>query len=342
MNIDINWYNEITKKFDCPYCKKGYSKKGISTHILRTHSFDSNYNMIICKNCNKEFVDFCFEKHQQECLNTFSNCEKCGIKMNKSKMYGSYRFCSIKCANSKIHSEETKNKIRNSIKNSEKFNMFCLSIQKEKFIKNCPICKKEILLTKNEKKIFCSKECKLKDINFNFQKKPTGGYRKGSGRSKGGWYKGFWCDSTYELVYLIYNLDNKINIKRNEETFNYEFENKIHKYLPDFKIDNNYIEIKGYKTEQWESKLKQFPKEKTLIVLYRNDLNKMFDYILKKYNINESKIFTLYDNFKPNYKYKCSNCNCDFDSLKEKKTILKFCSRKCSGIFIKKIGVTKK
>ena len=68
----------------------------------------------------------------------------------------------------------------------------------------------------------------------------------------------------------------------------------------------------------------------------------MFDYVLKKYNVIESKIFTLYDNFKPKYQYNCSNCNCNFDSIREKKTILKFCSRQCSGIFIQKIGVMKK
>lgn len=29
---------------------------------------------------------------------------------------------------------------------------------------------------------------------------PIGGYRKGSGRSKHGYYKGIYCGSTYELL----------------------------------------------------------------------------------------------------------------------------------------------
>jgi len=37
-----------------------------------------------------------------------------------------------------------------------------------------------------------------------------GGYQKKSGRGKWGWYKGFWCDSSYELAYVIYNLDHNI------------------------------------------------------------------------------------------------------------------------------------
>lgn len=68
----------------------------------------------------------------------------------------------------------------------------------------------------------------------------------GSGRSKHGWYKGIYCDSTYELVYLIYCLDHNINIKRSDKIFEYQIDNKIHYYHPDFEIDGQLIEIKGY------------------------------------------------------------------------------------------------
>ena len=44
----------------------------------------------------------------------------------------------------------------------------------------------------------------------------AGGLRLGSGRGKKGWYNGFFCDSTYELVYVIYNLDNNIYFKRSK------------------------------------------------------------------------------------------------------------------------------
>lgn len=249
----------------------------------------------ICKNCNKEFVYYYLEKHQEKCVSNFYNCEKCGIKVNKNNSYGSGRFCSIQCANSREHSEETKNKIKNSIKNSELFNAFCISLQKEKFLHNCPICKKEFFLTEKEKQTFCSKKCRLKDVNFLFQKKPTGGYRKGSGRSISGWYKGIWCDSTYELVYVIYNLEHNIDIKRNTETFDYIFENENCKYLPDFKINDTYIEIKGFKNKKWEAKLNQFPKDKKLLVLYRDDLKNVFDYIYDKYKLKEKNFKNLYN-----------------------------------------------
>ena len=43
---------------------------------------------------------------------------------------------------------------------------------------------------------------------INKMKLRGGGYRRGSGRGKSGWYKNYWCDSTYELCWLIYQLDN--------------------------------------------------------------------------------------------------------------------------------------
>lgn len=44
-----------------------------------------------------------------------------------------------------------------------------------------------------------------------------GGYNPGSGRGKKGWYKGFFCDSSWGLAYIIYCLDHNIDIKRNME-----------------------------------------------------------------------------------------------------------------------------
>jgi hypothetical protein len=53
-----------------------------------------------------------------------------------------------------------------------------------------------------------------------------GGYRQGSGRGKKGWYRGYWCDSTYELVYVIFNLDHGIAFSRKTERFAYVFESR--------------------------------------------------------------------------------------------------------------------
>ena len=108
----------------------------------------------------------------------------------------------------------------------------------------------------------------------------NGGYRQGSGRGKKGWYKGFFCDSSYELAYLIYCLDHNINIKRNTEKRKYEYQGTIKNYIPDFIVQGEFVEIKGYKSDQWEAKLKSNP---DIIILYGKDLKEVFEYVNKVY-----------------------------------------------------------
>jgi len=57
--------------------------------------------------------------------------------------------------------------------------------------------------------------------------KRGGGYRKNAGHSKKGWYKGIWCDSSWELAFLIYHLDHNLSIKRctDERTYIYNEKN---------------------------------------------------------------------------------------------------------------------
>ena len=56
---------------------------------------------------NSELTQWISEQH---------TCEKCGKVMTEK--FGSGRFCSPSCANSRNHSEETKKKISNSVKNN--------------------------------------------------------------------------------------------------------------------------------------------------------------------------------------------------------------------------------
>jgi len=69
----------------------------------------------------------------------------------------------------------------------------------------------------------------------------------GAGRGKSGWYKGYYCDSSWELAYVIYNLEHNICnfIKNTSDKFEYEYKNEKHFYIPDFKFDDgHYVEIK--------------------------------------------------------------------------------------------------
>lgn len=138
-----------------------------------------------------------------------------------------------------------------------------------------------------------TKESKEKISKNMKNNKNAGGYRKGSGRGKKGWYDGIFFDSQWELAFWIYCIDHNIPIKRNTNKFYYTLNNEQHYYLPDFIInENEIIEIKGYKTKLVEIKTNLI---KNIKVFYRDDLNYVFDYIKEKYNLKENEIYKLYN-----------------------------------------------
>jgi hypothetical protein len=110
------------------------------------------------------------------------------------------------------------------------------------------------------------------------------------GRGKKGRYKGYWCDSSYELIFVLYSLDHSIKIERNTKSFEYFFENKTRKYYPDFIYENGtYVEIKGYLNEMSKSKISQF--KEPIILLLKEDMQYMFDYVLEKYGENFTDLY---------------------------------------------------
>jgi len=124
-------------------------------------------------------------------------------------------------------------------------------------------------------------------ISETMKKNPmAGGLRKGSGRGKKGWYGGYWCDSSWELAWVIYNIDHNIIFKRNIDGFEYIYDNQNRKYYPDFIIDNTYYEIKGRRSflemdYENQEKVKQF--KYNLIVLYEKDMEQYLTYVIGKY-----------------------------------------------------------
>jgi len=220
------------------------------------------------------------------------NCENCSIQHDGK--YGSGRFCSKFCSSSysSNKNKELKNKkisdslvgrftgLQNSVYKSNRF--------EKQVILNCPICKSEF--NKSYSKIYCSRSCYLLDINSNFRKKASGGYRKGSGIGKKGWYKGYWCDSSWELAFVIYNIDNNIKFERNRIGYEYLYEGKIHRYYPDYLISDNLYEIKGYETEKDKEKYKGV-KDINLTILYKKDIQYMIDYVITKYGNDYIKLY---------------------------------------------------
>lgn len=122
-------------------------------------------------------------------------------------------------------------------------------------------------------------------------------------------------DSSWELAYYIWLKDNNYNFEYHPNVkFEFIFNNKKHSCLPDFKVNNEFIEIKGGQfiddTGIWKN-----PYEKTLNDLYEakhqcllknnvkiiTDCNKQLDYVKNKYgkdfiqNCKNSRIDELAD-----------------------------------------------
>lgn len=215
-------------------------------------------------------------------------CEYCDN--NHDGSYGSGRFCGQSCSR-KFSANN------NRIKTNEKISKSLRGIPRpnrrlQRINKMCPICKKEFESLKHQNQTFCGHDCFNFDRRngFKYSKKPCGGnYSPGCGTGYSGYYKGYWCDSTYELVWIIYNLDHKKNIQRNSKSFPYTFQGNQHNYYPDFVADDTYYEIKGYQTKKDLAKWEQFPHK--LIVLFKSDIQYMFDYVDENYTTQYNSLY---------------------------------------------------
>ena len=110
-----------------------------------------------------------------------------------------------------------------------------------------------------------------------------GGYVKGSGRGKKGWCRGFFCDSSWELAFVLYHTDHSNDIKRCTTPRTYEFNGTVKRYFPDFVVNGVTYEIKGYRTAQWEAKQVANP---DVVPLFEMDLKPILAYVVDKYGKN--------------------------------------------------------
>lgn len=220
-------------------------------------------------------------------------CKKCNKEFEPSK--GLINFCSMKCRQGKQWTEEDKKRKSSAAVNSEKVKSANkilgdnkiksfpgLRINGYRITKEniCSVCDKIVLTTIVKNQLYHNK-C---------WRSISGGYKQGSSRGKSGWYEGYWCDSSWELAWVIYNLDHEIKFERNKEGFEYEYENKKYKYYPDFILeDGTYIEIKNYNCDRLRAKLKMFPN--SIEVLYKENLKEIFNYIHNKYGKDFIKLY---------------------------------------------------
>lgn len=142
-----------------------------------------------------------------------------------------------------------------------------------------------------------AEDARKRKISSTMKSNPNaGGLRHGSGRGKKGWYNGFFCDSTYELVYVIYNIDNKIKFKRSKLKYQYIYNNEFHNYYPDFEMeDGSLVEVKGYYNDKVQAKINSVM-DRDITLLLEKDLQHAFDYVKEHYTYD--KLEDLYNGIK--------------------------------------------
>lgn len=287
---------------NCHYCNKEFSK---NLYQYNRYNKKHGYRFFCTKECNK-----LFNKHQglleiNKNVEVYNlnpkKCLNCNVIIEYDKRVNNY--CSRKCG--AIHtqingghckwSEEDKKRIREQSKKNPYFNGTIVPQRTKNFIlsKNCLNCN-NLFTPIHDKRKCCSRACyRIWIKNSGYMKGKGGGFREKSGRGKQGWYKGYFCNSSWELAWVIYNLENNISFIRNKDGFKYIFENKEYKFYPDFYLpnENKYIEIKGYKSSKYDSKVSQFPYK--IDTLYKKDMDKYIDYTIKKYG---KKFINLYEN----------------------------------------------
>lgn len=243
-------------------------------------------------------------------------CPKCNSEHEKPG-----KFCSRSCANSREQTAEINKKRSLSLKGktypdriphnkgkhiAPRFDLIC---------KSCGIS----FIGMHKDRKYCNDLCRRKN---------AGGYREGSGRAKTGYYQGIYCGSTYELCWVIYNIDHGISFSR----FKGMLEKDGIKYYPDFLIEKDtIIEIKGFEGVDAVERKSNVARALgyNVIVLRKEELEHIFEYVKDTYNT--SKFYDLYDEYSPTYAHKCANCGVEILRDVESKTEVVYCSRNCSG-----------
>jgi hypothetical protein len=275
----------MNKKHVCKYCGKEFS----SGQSLGAH--------IICcdKNPNSHKKDFIKKKkinkdNKNPILEIELECKICkkkyrmNIRKNDFELGKYKKTCSRKCASklSAINTNlETKNK---NISNA----FFVLKENNKKYRK-CEYCGKTFEIENKSKTSFCCEECRNKSkrykLSISAKNRNFGGYNEKSiKKHHKGNYKGIHCDSSWELAYVVWCLDHNINIKRYSGFRTYIYNDKKHKYFPDFVIDETVIiEVKGYLDEISKIKLEQ---NTDIKLLSKIDLQEPLEYVKNKYGVN--------------------------------------------------------
>lgn len=180
---------------------------------------------------------------------------------------------------------------------------------------SCVICE-AIFHTPRGRRKTCSSEC------YSKYKSEIASKQTSHGGGKRGEYKGFRCDSTYELAFLIHHLDTGSDIKRSENSYKYQYKGRELTYTPDFIVNGVEVEVKGYLSEKSAAKAESFPE---VLLVGKEEIEPIIKAVKTKYEVKN--IVDLYETAFTGQK-KCLWCE---EAFSYNYTKQKFCSPRCNA-----------
>jgi hypothetical protein len=179
---------ECGKEFNNPQSFNGH-KSNCKLHYLAKYNNDDQLKTIYktrIANSTKSRLANVESKKQLNLSKWISEqhtCENCGKIMTEK--FGSGRFCSRACANSRVRTAEVKEKIKQSVNKTISAKLEATQNKDVEKNKKICLCCCKIISAKNKTGL-CRKCLYQTDIGKQKQTKVPGGYRRGSGRGKHG------------------------------------------------------------------------------------------------------------------------------------------------------------
>ena len=273
------------------------SRDGI--RLSRLRELEKALNISIVEPLRKQRRDK-LNKQVNARLDKIYICSNCGNTCTERQHHQTSRsgnhFCSKKCAKQFAAKFANTKEIR-----KQKALILKQAVIQRYIPKICPECGNEIPFERRKRKT-CSDICASKyrsKILSQVLKGRTGGFHERSSNGKRGWYKGFYCASTYELAFVIYCLDHNIKIERNKKAYEYQWEGKTYKYYPDWIVNgDHYVETKNFITDRVLAKAAAV-KDMPIEIIDKNGIDPYCKYVAETYHLkyyrSSNEFWKLYD-----------------------------------------------
>lgn len=321
---NMQFVNLMTYVYDYPImCCKVISRRYRQKHLLHNHDIISLMNFILSTtswlNNILEIVEiqtrvYCIV-YNITSINQFPKCKTCNkpIVQNVttfSKGFGYTQFCCAKCR--AINPEYKQKMLEDRMKKYGNIYGDMSKILATRYARYGHTNLKQSVSLKNTYKEH-KQEIEQKKSNTLFKhygvRSPMQSSMLRAKHNVRISYDNKKFDSLSELALYIWLIDHNKQFEFQPNiSFEYEFNGVIHKYCPDFKIDNQYVEIKGdqfFKDDGtmqnpydhsldalYEAK-HQCMIQNNVIILKGNDYKKYEDYVQNKYGYDYLKQFKI-------------------------------------------------